>query len=47
MPNKDLRNWIAEIEAAGQLKTIRGAEPKQEIGGMRIIGQVADLIDGQ
>ena len=32
MANKDLRNWISEIEAAGELKIIRGAEPKQEIG---------------
>ena len=39
VPNKDLRNWIAEIEAAGQLKIIRGAEPKQEIGGILDIYQ--------
>src|SRR5882762_2362494 len=39
VPNKDLRNWITEIEAAGQLKIIRGAEPKQEIGGILDIYQ--------
>jgi UbiD family decarboxylase len=39
LPNKDLRNWITEIEAAGQLKIIRGAEPKQEIGGILDIYQ--------
>src|SRR5829696_2294062 len=30
--NKDLRDWITAIEAAGELKTFRGAEPKEEIG---------------
>ena len=34
MANKDLRDWIAGIEAAGELKTIKGAEPKEEIGGI-------------
>ena len=34
MANKDLRNWIDGIEAAGELKVIRGAEPKEEIGGI-------------
>ena len=33
MANKDLRDWIAGIEAAGELKIIKGAEPKEEIGG--------------
>src|ERR1700739_4870849 len=33
MANKDLRDWIAGIAAAGQLKIIKGAEPKEEIGG--------------
>jgi 4-hydroxy-3-polyprenylbenzoate decarboxylase len=32
--NKDLRDWIAGIEAAGELKLITGAEPKEEIGGI-------------
>src|SRR5260370_7458711 len=50
VPNKDLRNWIGEIEAAGQLKIIRGAEPKQEIGGIvdiyqRKMGNPAVMFD--
>jgi len=32
--NKDLRDWIAGIEAAGELKVIKGAEPREEIGGL-------------
>src|SRR5262247_1425863 len=32
MANKDLRDWISGIEAAGELKFIKGAEPKEEIG---------------
>ncbi len=34
MANKDLRDWIAGIKAAGELKVIKGAEPKEEIGGI-------------
>src|SRR5262245_64765788 len=50
MPNNDLRNWIAEIEAAGELKIIRGAEPKEEIGGIvdlyqRRMGNAAVMFD--
>ena len=33
MANKDLRDWMTAVSAAGQLKTIKGAEPKEEIGG--------------
>ena len=33
MVNKDLREWISSIEAGGELKIIKGAEPKEEIGG--------------
>src|SRR6266571_5023534 len=33
MANKDLRDWIRGIEAADELKIIKGAEPKEEIGG--------------
>ncbi len=33
MANKDLRDWIKEIERAGELKVIKGAEPQEEIGG--------------
>src|SRR3989442_13860754 len=32
MPNKDLRDWISGIEAAGELKFSNGAETKEEIG---------------
>jgi len=33
MATPDLRDWIRGIEAAGQLKSIKGAERKEEIGG--------------
>ena len=39
MANIDLRNWISDIAAAGELKVIRDAEPKQEIGGILDIYQ--------
>ena len=50
MANKDLRDWISAIEAAGQLKTIKGAETKEEIGGFvdiyqRKMGNPALLFD--
>ena len=50
MANKDLRDWIAGIEAAGELKIIKGAEPKEEIGGfvdiyMRKMGNPAVMFD--
>ncbi len=50
MPNKDLRDWIREIAAAGQLKIITGAEPHQEIGGIvdiyqRKMGNPAVMFD--
>ena len=34
MANKDVRDWIDGIKAAGELKIITGAEPKEEIGGI-------------
>lgn len=34
MANKDLRNWIKAVEAAGEFKVIKGAEIKEEIGGI-------------
>src|ERR1700687_372275 len=48
--NKDLRDWIAGIEAAGELKLIAGAEPKEEIGGIvdiyqRRMGNPAVMFD--
>src|SRR5262245_60245561 len=50
MANKDLRDWIADVKAAGELKVIKGAEPKEEIGGlvdiyMRRMGNAAVLFD--
>ena len=51
MANKDLRDWIAAIDAVGELKVIKGAEPKEEIGGivdiyMRKMGLAAGLAPG-
>ena len=50
MPNKDLRDWIAAVESIGELKIIKGAEPKEEIGGivdiyMRKMGNPAVMFD--
>jgi UbiD family decarboxylase len=48
--NKDLRNWLSAVEAIGELKTIKGAEPKEEIGGIvdlyqRRMGNPAVMFD--
>jgi UbiD family decarboxylase len=48
--NKDLRDWIGGIEAAGELKVIKGAELKEEIGGIvdiyqRKMGNPAVMFD--
>ena len=50
MPNPDLRDWIAEIEAADQLQRVSGAELEEEIGGIvdafqRRTGNKAVLFD--
>src|SRR5215467_2143129 len=50
MANKDVRDWIDGIKAAGELKIITGAEPKEEIGGivdiyMRGMGNPAVMFD--
>ena len=50
MRTQDLRDWIRGIEAAGQLKMIKGAEPKEEIGAFvdiyqRKMGNPALLFD--
>jgi len=50
MANKDLRDWISALEAAGELKVIKGAEPREEIGGivdiyMRKMGNPAVMFD--
>lgn len=34
MPNPDLRDWIAKVDAAGELRRVTGAEPNEEIGGL-------------
>jgi hypothetical protein len=34
MATKDLRTWLAEIEKAGEVTTIKGANTGEEIGGM-------------
>ena len=39
MANKDLRDWIAEIEEAGELRHVSGAEREEEIGGITDIYQ--------
>ena len=50
MANKDLRDWIDGVKAAGELKVIKGAEPKEEIGGIvdiyqRKMGNPAVMFD--
>ncbi len=50
MANKDLRDWMKAVESAGELKIIKGAEPKEEIGGFvdiyqRKMGNPALLFD--
>ena len=39
MANKDLRDWIAEIDEAGELRRVSGAEREEEIGGITDIHQ--------
>ena len=34
MPNPDLRDWLAQMEAAGELQKVSGADRKEEIGGI-------------
>ena len=34
MANPDLRDWIARVEAAGELQRVNGAERMEEIGGL-------------
>ncbi len=47
---QDLRSWIAQLRAAGELQDIKGAEREKEIGGIvdiyqRKIGNKAVLFD--
>ena len=39
MANPDLRDWIAEIDKAGELRRVSGAELEEEIGGITDIHQ--------
>src|SRR2546426_3407147 len=41
MANPDLRDWLAQMEAAGELQKVSGAERKEEIGGIVDIYQRA------
>ena len=34
MANKDLRDWVDELDAAGQLQVVEGAEREEEIGAI-------------
>jgi len=34
MANPDLRDWLAQMEAAGELRKVSGADRKEEIGGI-------------
>ena len=50
MAKQDLRTWLGDIEAAGELQKISGAEREEEIGGIvdvyqRKIGNKAVLFD--
>src|SRR6266852_3897689 len=33
-PKQDLRTWLSQIEAAGELQVIKGANREEEIGGI-------------
>ena len=33
-PKQDLRTWLGQIEAAGELQVIKGANREEEIGGI-------------
>ena len=49
-PKQDLRTWLSQMEAAGELQTIRGANREEEIGGIvefyqRQAGNKAVLFD--
>jgi UbiD family decarboxylase len=50
MSNKDLRDWLSAVEGIGELKTIKGANTEEEIGGivdlyMRNMGNPAVIFD--
>jgi 4-hydroxy-3-polyprenylbenzoate decarboxylase len=41
MANPDLRDWLAQMEAAGELQKVSGASREEEIGGIVDIYQRA------
>src|ERR1700722_20575347 len=48
--NPDLRTWLAEMQAAGEVQAVSGAEREEEIGGIvdiyqRKMGRQALLFD--
>jgi UbiD family decarboxylase len=50
MANPDLRDWLAQMQAAGELQKVSGADRKEEIGGIvdiyqRATGRPALLFD--
>jgi hypothetical protein len=50
LPRQDLRSWLAAMEAAGEVRVVRGAEREREIGGIvdiyqRRMGNPAVLFD--
>ena len=50
MANKDLRNWLEDVERIGELQTITGVEHQEEIGGLvdifqRKMGNPAVMFD--
>jgi 4-hydroxy-3-polyprenylbenzoate decarboxylase len=50
LPHQDLRTWLAQLEAAGELQIVKGAEREKEIGGIvdiyqRKSGRQAVLFD--
>jgi 4-hydroxy-3-polyprenylbenzoate decarboxylase len=50
MKNQDLRNWVAELQAAGDIQMVSGAEREEEIGGIvdiyqRKMGRPALMFD--
>ena len=50
MANKDLRNWLEDVESIGELRTITGVEHREEIGGLvdifqRKMGNPAVMFD--
>src|SRR5215468_4276886 len=50
-PKQDLRDWLAQMEEAGELVTVTGADRDEEIGGIvdiyqRTMGAPAVMFEG-